>query len=502
VIAPPAAEMDVILAEDATGVRFPDLLVYRGYSAPSRVEASVYDLEIDGALPHDLRGTYFRACADPQYPPLLGTDIFINGDGMIHKIQIGGGHADLTTRYVRTDKFLAERAARRALFGAYRNPYTDDHSVTGVNRGTANTSVCWHGGKLLALKESERPMMLDPDTLDTLGYWDFDGRLTSHTFTAHPKIDAATGEMIAFGYNTGGRASNDVEIYWISPEGVLERTETFAAPYASMVHDFSVSERFIAFTICPMVNDWDRVERGEPFFHWDSELPTMIAVIPRHEGVAAIRWYQHPHVAMQTHTFNAWDDGDRLHLDHFITASGWLSQFPDLRNPGAREAPPFAERWTFDLGSGSDEFEIRKIFEHIGEMPAIDSRQATRQHHHYYFGTTNHALGPMLDWGPKGPPFTCIGHYDDQTDEVAYYYAGPHSAPEEPLFIPRSAGSPEGDGWLITIVGRRAENRTDLVVLDALDIGSGPVATIRIPFRLHEGFHGTWVDAPTIGLPY
>jgi carotenoid cleavage dioxygenase-like enzyme len=73
------------------------------------------------------------------------------------------------------------------------------------------------------------------------------------------------------------------------------------------------------------------------------------------------------------------------------------------------------------------------------------------------------------------------------------YYAGPDSAPEEPLFIPRSATSPEGDGWLITIVGRRAENRTDLVVLDALDIADGPVATIRIPFRLHEGFHGTWV---------
>jgi len=219
----------------------------------------------------------------------------------------------------------------------------------------------------------------------------------------------------------------------------------------------------------------------------------MIAVIPRIEGVPAIRWYRHPHVVMQTHTFNAWDDGDHLHLDHFITASGWLSQFPDLRNPDAHEAPPFAQRWSFDVRSESTEFEISKIFEHVGEMPAIDPRRATRHHHQYYFGTINHALGPMLDWGPKGPPFTCIGHYNDETGELSYFYAGPDSAPEEPLFIPRSADSPEGEGWLITIVGRRAENRTDLVVLDALDIAAGPVATIRIPFRLHEGFHGIWV---------
>ena len=59
--------------------------------------------------------------------------------------------------------------------------------------------------------------------------------------------------------------------------------------------------------------------------------------------------------------------------------------------------------------------------------------------------------------------------------------------------MPRSPTAPEGDGWLLTIVGRRAQNRTDLVILDAGNIAAGPVATIRMPCRLHEGFHGTWV---------
>jgi carotenoid cleavage dioxygenase-like enzyme len=480
-------------------LRFPDLPVYRGYSAPSRIEAEVFDLEVEGTIPPELNGTYFRACADPQYPPLHGTDIFINGDGMIHKFSIANGHADLKTKYVRTPKFLAERAARRALFGAYRNPYTDDPSVAGMNRGTANTSIVFHGGKMLALKEAERPMQLDPDTLETLGYWDFDGKLTGQTFTAHPKIDPITREMIAFGYNSRGQASSEVDIYWISANGQLTRSETFTAPYPSMIHDFSVSENFIVFTICPMVNDWERVQKGEPFFHWDSELPTMIAVIPRLSGVKDIRWFTHPETVMQTHTFNAWDDGKHLHLDHFITTSGWLSQFPDLRNPDAHEAPPFAQRWTFDLdqpsSTGESAFTITKIFNNIGEMPVIDPRFVTHHHHQYYFGTTNTELGPMLPFGPKGPPFTCIGHYNEHTHTLAYYYAGPDSAPEEPLFIPRSTKSAEGDGWLLTIVGRRAENRTDLVILDALDISSGPVATIRVPFRLHEGFHGTWVPS-------
>ena len=471
--------------------RFPDLLIYRGYAAPARMEVDVYDLEVDGSIPPGLEGIYYRASADPQYPPRLGTDIFLNGDGMIHSVRFENGHADLKTRYVRTEKFKLERAARRALFGAYRNPFTDDPAVAGRNRGTANTSVCWHAGRLLALKEDSQPIELDPRTLETRGSFDFAGRLTSQTFTAHPKIDPVSGEMIAFAYNTAGRTSTGIEIYFIAANGVLTRTERFEAPYASMVHDFHVSQRYIAFTLYPMINDWERVRRGEPFFHWDSTLPTMVAVIPRSEGVSGLRWYRYPGIGMATHSFNSWDEGSVLHLEQFFTASGWLSQFPDIRDPNAREQPPFAKRWSFDLASDSAEFARDALFDPIGEMPAVDPRYLTQRARQYFFGTINTDLGPMLDWGPKGPPFTCIGHFDESRNATTFYYAGPDSAPEEPYFVPRSPTAPEGDGWLLSMVGRRAQNRTDLVILDTHDIAAGPVATIRIPCRLHEGFHGT-----------
>ena len=118
---------------------------------------------------------------------------------------------------------------------------------------------------------------------------------------------------------------------------------------------------------------------------------------------------------------------------------------------------------------------------------------------HFWFGTNNPALGPMLEWGPKGPPFTCLSHYDEGTDTLDFWYAGPDSAPEEPFFVPRSADAPEGDGWLLAIVGRRRENRTDLVILDARHLAAGPVAVVKMPCRLHEGFHGTWVPQHQLG---
>jgi carotenoid cleavage dioxygenase len=480
------------------GLQFPDLLVYRGYSAPVRIEADVHDLEVIGRIPHELNGAYYRNSADPTYPPLLGTDIFLNGDGMVHSVRFDNGHADLKTRYVRTAKFELERRARRALFGAYRNPFTDTPEAAGVDNNTANTSVMWHHGRLYALKESGRPYELDPHTLATLGERDFDGQLKSQTFTAHPKFDPETGECIAFAYNTGGVASREIELYTMAADGRITRSESFEAPYCSMVHDFLVSRNHITFVICPMVCDWERVKNGEPYWHWDNTLQTKVGVIPRGEGVKAIRWFTCPKVAMQTHTFNAWEDGATLHLDHFVTGSGWLSQFPDIHDPEAKEKPPFGERWSIDLGSDKDEIHIRRLIDHIGEMPVIDPRFAMKRARQFWFGTNNPKLGPMLPWGPKGPPFTCLGHYDEAADRLNFFYAGPDSAPEEPCFVPRCADAEEGDGWLLTMVGRRAENRTDLVILDARHVDRGPVAIVKFPCRVHEGFHGIWVPAQAL----
>jgi carotenoid cleavage dioxygenase-like enzyme len=63
------------------------------------------------------------------------------------------------------------------------------------------------------------------------------------------------------------------------------------------------------------------------------------------------------------------------------------------------------------------------------------------------------------------------------------------------LLVPRSADAPEGEGWLLTMVGRRDQNRTDLVVLDAARIDQRPVAIVKYPCRVHEGFHGIFMPA-------
>jgi len=116
-----------------------------------------------------------------------------------------------------------ERQAERALFGAYRNPLTDEPAVQGSIRGTANTNVLVHAGKLFALKEDSPALLMDPLSLDTEGYTTSAAKMQGATFCAHPKIDPATGNMCAFGYAAKGLLTRDCHYMEISPSGELPR---------------------------------------------------------------------------------------------------------------------------------------------------------------------------------------------------------------------------------------------------------------------------------------
>jgi carotenoid cleavage dioxygenase-like enzyme len=183
---------------------YPKTPGFTGTLRPVRFEGDIHDVEIEGDLPPQLNGTYHRVHPDAQFAPMFESDQFFNGDGMIGLFRFRSGRLDFRQRFAQTDKWKLERNAQRALFGAYRNPLTDEPSVQGKIRGTANTNVLVHAGKLFALKEDSPALLMDPLTLETEGYTDFGGKMQGKTFCAHPKIDPLTGNMCAFGYAAKG----------------------------------------------------------------------------------------------------------------------------------------------------------------------------------------------------------------------------------------------------------------------------------------------------------
>ena len=476
--------------------RFPDLPVYQGFKSPGRFEADIHDMEIDGALPAGLSGTYYRVGPDPQFPPRLGTDIFFNGDGMVSMFRFDHGHVDYRQRYVRTEKFLLERAAGRALFGAYRNPFTDDPSVAGVIRGTANTNIVYHAGMFLALKEDSPPVAMDPNTLETLGSWDFGGALTSKTFTAHPKIDPVTGEMICFGFAARGETTPDIAYYVVDKSGNIAHEVWIEAPYSGMVHDFAVTRDYVAFPIVPITSDLEWLKRGESHYKWDPGRDVFIGVLPRRGEASDLRWFRGP-CRYMTHIFNAFNEDSRIFIDAPVAEGNPFPFFPDVTGApfDLMKSAPHVTRWTVDLGSDSESFGQEQFCDAICEFPRVDDRRATMPYRHGYMSVFDYTRPWNTERVPERPDmyFNTIARFDFGDRELSGWFVGDTSDLEEVEFVQREPGAAEGDGYLLALVNRHDEHRTDLVILDTATIADGPVATVRLPFRLRSGLHGRWV---------
>src|SRR5271155_5815868 len=61
---------------------------------------------------------------------------------------------------------------------------------------------------------------------------------------------------------------------------------------------------------------------------------------------------------------------------------------------------------------------------------------------------------------------TSAGSAGVQDRPCLSYYCGDDSLVQEPVFVPRSANAPEGDGWVIALVEKVKENRSEVVILD------------------------------------
>ena len=82
--------------------QFPDIPMFTGLNAPSRVELDVNDLEIDGTVPANLDGAFYRVAPDRQYPPRFLDDVPFNADGTISMFRFEHGRVHLKHRCVRT----------------------------------------------------------------------------------------------------------------------------------------------------------------------------------------------------------------------------------------------------------------------------------------------------------------------------------------------------------------------------------------------------------------
>ena len=477
-----------------------------GFFAPMRFEADITDCEVIGKIPADLNGAFVRVGGEFLYPPKFPDDAALNSDGYVSSFRFKNGAVSFHGKWVKTHRYQQVVAAQRQLYGYYRNPFTDDDSVKDPKRPNlrtvSNTSPIAHAGKLFTLKEDGLPHQINPNTLETIGPYDFNGQWKSETFTAHPKIDPVSGEMIAFGYEATGLATDDIFIGTFDKTGKLKREVRIKQPYVSIIHDMAVTQKHILLPFGGYVTSMDRLKANKVHWGWDQTKPSMIGVLPRDGEAKDVRWFKGPERCMM-HTFNAYTEGNKVILYAPFWDSNFFPFFPPVDgSPWNRDkAKAFVRKITLDLNSKSDTWKEEILWPFpIVDLGRVDTRFMTLNNRYGFTGYTD-ATKPFDSKraGNIGGRVTnCYGRFDFSNGKLDTYFAGDVHSLQECCFVPRNKNAGEGDGYLIGVASNYAEMRSELVIADATRLAEGDIARVILPFRCSSQVHGLWVDSSEV----
>ena len=451
----------------------------RGFNSPTRFEADIYDCEVWGEIPSDIEGSFYRIQCDFAYrPPENEWFTGFNGDGHVSAFRFANGSVDYKSRFVKTDRLMTERKHRRRLWGVYRNHLTDDPLVANVDRGAANTHIYWHGGKMLMLKEDALPYSIDPITLETYGTWDFHGKWTATSMSAHPKIDPVTGEMIAYSYQAKGDLSDDIAVFTINPAGHITNEVWLKSPYLGIIHDIAITQKYIVIPVIARTTSLERLQSGEPMWEWNGDLPTMVGILPRDGDASDVRWFQGP--ARNTlHFLNAVDQGNSVVMD--------------LPVSDGERTPSQIKRWTFDMNSRDDRFGEEVVSTSNGVLARMDDRYLSLPYRYGFVGHSDPDL--PFDTERAGGTFRVTNtyqRYDLRGGPTSTFYVGDTQSLQESGFVPRKGSTEEGDGYIMGVASNYAEMASELHIVDAKRMEEGAVAVVKLPFRLRGGTHVNW----------
>ena len=444
-----------------------------GNYAPWREEGDAYDLEIDGALPRKLNGALYRVGPNPHFRP-AGRYHWFDGDGMVHAFILRGGRAAYRNRYVRTDGLKAEMKLGRALYGGLLEQPKELPPDQPPFKNAANTNIIGYANRLLALWEAGLPHELKPDTLETVGLFDFGGKMTGPV-TAHPKVDPRNGDLLFFGYQP---FPPYVTWYRADRAGRLLESRPIDSGLPVMMHDFIATDNYAIFFVCPSVFHIENAAAGKSLLQWEPNHGTKIGAMNRATG--HVTWF-HDDAFYVFHFLNAFEENGSLVVDGCRMAALDMSQDQSFGGN-----PPMPWRWNLDLKDGS--LVQQQIDDISGEFPRLDERLAGRKHRYGYFSGGDPG-------SPAGAPFKALLKRDYQTGKVEAFSPGASFAPGEPVFVPRESDSREDDGWVLAVWYDAATNRSEMIVQDADNFAGKPVARIKLQHRVPFGFHGNWVPA-------
>jgi len=453
-------------------------------------EISVDNLPIQGQIPDWLHGTLLRNGPGTFQVGQQQYRHWFDGLAMLHKFSFAGGRVSYANKYLESRAYDEAMASNRIAYSEFatdpcRSLFQRVSSVfTPKVTDSAKVSIAKIADRFMALAETPIQVEFDPETLKSVGVFNYEEQLNGQMTTVHPHFDYARNEV--FNVVTRYHRISHYNTYKMINGDAPVKISSVPSSKPSYMHSFGMSENYIILTEFPLVvNPISLLLWLKPYienFKWEPERGTPFWVINRHSGEVVGRYDADPFFAF--HHINAFEQGDELivdlaaYEDASIIDAFYLNrlQEPELELPHGN-----LRRYRLPLKGDRTNYDV--ISDTCMELPHFDSgRYNMNGDYRYVYAVGVNSKSRKGFYNQLVKVDIETGQHRVWRDQGCY--------PGEPVFAGAPGRSREDQGVILSVVLDVPRGNSFLLVLNAASFEELGRAQIEQPILF--GYHGAY----------
>ncbi|KAK8938957.1 hypothetical protein KSP39_PZI011520 [Platanthera zijinensis] len=464
-------------------------------------------LIVEGEIPLWLSGTYLRNGPGIWHVDNHHFGHLFDGFGTLVRLHFDNGSLTAGHRQIESEAYKAAKKNNRLCYREYsETPKANNllsylRSLLGFFSGrfltdNANNGVVLLGdGRVLCLTETvSGSVLIDPDTLDTVGKFEFADRVWGMVQSPHPMVTekeflTVLPDLVRNGYNLVSMKAGTNE------RKVIGRVDCRGGPSPGWMHSFPVTVNYLVVPEMLLRYSMPNLLQGVPTpLKWYPESGSFMHVMCRSSGKIVATVEVPPF--MTCHFINAYEEVDEEGrvtsiiadcCEHNADPTTILERLKlhSLRSFAGQDILPDARVGRFRIPLNG---------ETIGELDsALDPEEHGR-------GMDMCNVNPAYLGRPYRYAYACGAQRPcnfpntltkmDLVEKTARNWHEEGSVPSEPYFVARPGATEEDDGVVISIVSCKSGEGYALI-LDGSSFEE--IVRANLPYGLPYGFHGCWV---------
>jgi|688.fasta_scaffold02024_11 carotenoid cleavage dioxygenase-like enzyme len=456
-------------------------------------EISLERLPTQGQIPLCLRGSLFRNGPAKFEVGKEKYRHWFDGLAMLHKFTFNEGQVSYINRFLQSETYCKTLKTGKICVAEFATtpsrPFWQNISsmLSSDLSDNANINITQIADRFFAITATPYPVEFDPNTLKTLGKFDYKDNLPCSMTTGHPYNDFARQELVNF--TTHFSRISTYNFYRI-PFGQMKRSLIASIPVnePAYIHSFALTENYIILPESPLLtNPLELISeqlRGKPFIDslsWQPERGAKFLVLRREDG-EFVRSYE-TDAFFALNQINAFENKDEIILDIVAYNRSILDEYYlDFLKGSGRFKLSNSELRRYSISLNKSRLECEVISDQIIEFPRINPLYYQSPNYRFVYAISRRQDRPY-DF------FNQLIKIDILRQTTKIWFEE-NCYPSEPVFVATPKAQGEDEGVIFSIVLDVKKGNSFLLILDSCSFSE--IGRAEIPHHIPFGTHGQY----------